>query len=270
MSIDAEFLESLYEPLKKIVHDAANAIMDVYKKDEFGSEIKLDGSPVTEADNNANKIIIDALKEIAPSIPIISEETYKKELDIPNIPYWLVDPLDGTREFLNKSKDFTVNIALIEKTKAIFGIICAPISTQMWLGSKFNTSSNEERLPDSLRIVMSKSHQTDKDKMFLDYLNSLNVSYEIIEKGSSLKLCALADNKADIYPRFGPTSEWDIAAGHAILSAYGGSISQMANTENLMYSKEESILNPAFVAFRNKAIKDQYLPILSEFYKKLV
>jgi 3'(2'), 5'-bisphosphate nucleotidase len=113
MSIDAEFLESLYEPLKKIVHDAANAIMDVYKKDEFGSEIKLDGSPVTEADNNANKIIIDALKEIAPSIPIISEETYKKELDIPNIPYWLVDPLDGTREFLNKSKDFTVNIALI-------------------------------------------------------------------------------------------------------------------------------------------------------------
>jgi 3'(2'), 5'-bisphosphate nucleotidase len=117
---------------------------------------------------------------------------------------------------------------------------------------------------------MSKSHQTDKDKMFLDYLNSLNVSYEIIEKGSSLKLCALADNEADIYPRFGPTSEWDIAAGQAILNAHGGNISQMANTEDLSYSKEESILNPPFVAFRNKAIKDQYLPILSEFYKKLV
>ena len=270
MSIDAELLESLYEPLKKIVQDAANAIIDVYKKDEFDSEIKSDGSPVTEADNNANKIIIDALKEIAPSIPIVSEETYKKELDTPNIPYWLVDPLDGTREFLNKSKDFTVNIALIENTKAIFGIICAPISTQIWLGSKFNISCNEETLPDSLRIVMSKSHQTDQDKMFLDYLNSLKVSYEIIEKGSSLKLCALADNKADIYPRFGPTSEWDIAAGHAILHANGGSIYQMANKEALRYSKEESILNPPFVAFRNKAIKDQYLPILSEFYKKLV
>ena len=85
-----------------------------------------------------------------------------------------------------------------------------------------------------------------------------------------MKLCALADNKADIYPRFGPTSEWDIAAGHAILNAYGGSISQMANAEDLKYSKEESILNPAFAAFRNEAIKDQYLPILSEFYKKLV
>ena len=188
MSIDARFLESLNLPLKKIVQDAANAIMDVYRKDDFESEIKSDCSPVTEADNNANKIIVEALKEITPNVPIVSEETYKKELDVHNIPYWLVDPLDGTREFLNKSKDFTVNIALIENTKAIFGIICAPISTQMWLGSKFNTSSNEERLPDSLRIVMSKSHQTDKDKMFLDYLNSLNVSFCAFIYGFLLKL----------------------------------------------------------------------------------
>ena len=270
MQVDAEFIRNLNEPLKKIAQDAGNAIMEVYKKDDFESAIKSDGSPVTEADNNANKIIIDALKEITPKVPIVSEETYKKESDIPKTPYWLVDPLDGTREFLNKSKDFTVNIALIENTDSIFGIICAPASDKTWLGSKFNISSNEETIPDSLRIVMSKSHQTDKDKMFLDYLNSLNVSYEIIEKGSSLKLCALADNKADIYPRFGPTSEWDIAAGHAILHACGGSISQMANAEDLKYSKEESILNPAFAAFRNEAIKDQYLPILSEFYKKLV
>ena len=90
MSIDAGFLESLNQPLKKIVQDAANAIMDVYRKDDFESEIKSDGSPVTEADNNANKIIVDALKEITPNIPIVSEETYKKELDVPNIPYcWL-------------------------------------------------------------------------------------------------------------------------------------------------------------------------------------
>ena len=270
MSIDAGFLESLNQPLKKIVQDAANAIMDVYRKGEYESEIKSDGSPVTEADNNANKIIVSALKEITPNIPIVSEETYKKESDIPKTPYWLVDPLDGTKEFLNKSKDFTVNIALIENTDSIFGIICAPSSGKTWLGSKFNISSCKETSTDSLRIVMSKSHQTDKDKMFLDYLNSLNISYEIIKKGSSLKLCALVDNKADIYPRFGPTSEWDIAAGHAILNSHGGSISQMANTKDLRYSKEESILNPAFVAFRNKAMKDEYLPILSEFYKKLV
>ena len=270
MQVDADVIRNLKEPLKKIVQDAGNAIMEVYKKDNFESEIKFDGSPVTEADNSANKIIIDALKEITPKVPIVSEETYKKESDIPKTPYWLVDPLDGTREFLNKSKDFTVNIALIENTDSIFGIICAPASGKTWLGSKFNLSSCEETLTDSLRIVMSKSHQTDKDKMFLDCLNSLNVSYEIIEKGSSLKLCALADNQADMYPRFGPTSEWDIAAGHAILNSHGGSISQMANNKDLRYSKEESILNPAFAAFRNKAIKDQYLPILSEFYKKLV
>ena len=270
MQVDAEFIRNFSEPLKKIVQDAGNAIMEVYKKDDFESEIKFDGSPVTEADNSANKIIIDALKEITPKVPIVSEETYKKESDIPKTPYWLVDPLDGTREFLNKSKDFTVNIALIENTNSIFGIICAPASRKTWLGSKFNISSCEETSTESLRIVMSKSHQTDKDRMFLDYLNSLSVSYEIIEKGSSLKLCALADNNADIYPRFGPTSEWDIAAGHAILNAHGGSISQMANSIDLRYSKEESILNPAFVAFRNKAIKDQYLPILREFYKKLV
>ena len=148
MQVDAEFIRNLNEPLKKIVQDAGNAIMEVYKKNDFESAIKSDGSPVTEADNNANKIIIAALKEITPNIPIVSEETYKKELDIPNIPYWLVDPLDGTREFLNKSKDFTVNIALIENTKAIFGVICAPITTQIWLGSKFNISINEETIPD--------------------------------------------------------------------------------------------------------------------------
>lgn len=270
MQIDAEFIKNLNKPLKKVVQDAANAIMDVYKKDDFDSEIKSDGSPVTEADKNANKIIIDALTEITPSIPIVSEETYKKESDIPKTPYWLVDPLDGTREFLNKSKDFTVNIALIENTEPIFGIICAPTSGKVWLGSKFNIPTCEETSINILRIVMSKSHQTDKDKMFFDYLNNLNVTYEIIEKGSSLKLCSLADNKADLYPRFGPTSEWDIAAGHAILIANGGTICQMPNAEDLRYSKEESILNPAFIAFRNQALKNQYLPILSEFYKKLV
>ena len=108
MQVDAEFIRNLKKPLKKIVQDAGNAIMEVYKKDDFESAIKSDGSPVTEADNNANQIIIDALKEITSSIPIVSEETYKKEFDIPNNPYWLVDPLDGTREFLNKFKDFTV------------------------------------------------------------------------------------------------------------------------------------------------------------------
>ena len=121
-----------------------------------------------------------------------------------------------------------------------------------------------------IRIVMSKSHQTEADKKFLDYIGSLNIKYEIIEKGSSLKLCALSDDQADIYPRFGPTSEWDIAAGHAVLNSFGGSIIQMANSKTLRYSKKESILNPSFIAFRNRALEETYMPILSEFYKKLL
>ena len=105
----------------------------------------------------------------------------------------------------------------------------------------------------TLRIVMSKSHQTKTDKEFLEFIESLDISYQIIEKGSSLKLCALSDNSADIYPRFGPTSEWDIAAGHAILSSRGGSVFQLSNCKELAYSKQDTILNPAFAAFRNKS-----------------
>ena len=121
-----------------------------------------------------------------------------------------------------------------------------------------------------LRLVMSKNHQTEIDRKFLDFLTSKDIAYTLVEKGSSLKLCALADNEADIYPRFGPTSEWDIAAGHAILIKNGGRVCQMNSGEPLAYTKEESILNPAFVGFRNTYLKDRYLGLISEFYKKLV
>ena len=270
MIIDINFLENLSHDLKRIVLDASQAIMDIYEKNTFDTKIKSDGSPVTEADENANKIITQSLNIISPNISIISEETYDKSDEIPNGPYWLVDPLDGTKEFINKSKDFTVNIALIEAGKPVYGIICAPVTGQIWSGSCFQKSLPNEDNISTLRIVMSKSHQTKTDKEFLKFIESLGISYEIIEKGSSLKLCALSDDSADIYPRFGPTSEWDIAAGHAILSSCGGSVFKMSNSKELAYSKQDTILNPAFAAFRNESLKDVYLPILSEFYKKLV
>ena len=270
MTIDVNFFENLSDDLKRTVSDASKAIMDVYERNTFDTEIKSDGSPVTEADENANKIIIQSLSLISPDISIVSEETFDKSAEIPHEPYWLVDPLDGTKEFINKSKDFTVNIALIEEGKPIYGIICAPITGQIWSGSCFQKSLPNENIDSILRIVMSKSHQTKTDKEFLQFIKSLDISYQIIEKGSSLKLCALSDNSADIYPRFGPTSEWDIAAGHAILSSRGGSVFQLSNCKDLAYSKQDTILNPAFAAFRNKSLKDTYLPILSEFYKKLV
>ena len=140
MAIDVNFFENLSDDLKRIVSDASKAIMDVYERNTFDTEIKSDGSPVTEADENANKIIIQSLSLISPDISIVSEETFDKSAEIPHEPYWLVDPLDGTKEFINKSEDFTVNIALIEERKPLYGIICAPITGQIWSGSCFQKS----------------------------------------------------------------------------------------------------------------------------------
>ena len=329
MKINQKFLESILEPLKQTSASASKAIMEVYNSESYDTEIKADGSPVTEADNRANDIIIRSLKEITPDIPIISEETFNSEDQNPEGPYWLVDPLDGTKGFINKDGNFTVNIALIDNAMPIFGIIEAPASGKIWSGSFFQRPLRRFRFgalfffigplalfvsiifgpismliflilflitpwfiqhksygPHSvtkemiggklvykdgpLRLVMSKNHQTEIDRKFLDFLTSKDIAYTLVEKGSSLKLCALADNEADIYPRFGPTSEWDIAAGHAILIKKGGRVCQMTSGEHLAYTKEESILNPAFVGFRNTYLKDRYLGLISEFYKKLV
>jgi 3'(2'), 5'-bisphosphate nucleotidase len=297
MNISHNFLKTILNPLRETVSEASEAIMNIYDKDSFETEIKSDGSPVTEADNKANEIIIRALHNITPDIPAVTEETFNNDEDLPQGAYWLVDPLDGTKEFINKSKEFTVNIALIENSIPIFGIVSAPATGEVWAGSFFQRPSKFFRsvnyfnqfwkykhipgglgggsTPDPIRIVMSKSHQNDIDKEFLHFLegsfiNGFPISYTVVEKGSSLKLCAMADNEADIYPRFGPTSEWDIAAGHAYLISKGGRVCQMSSGEHLIYSKEDNILNPAFVGFRNTYLKDTYLPLIRDFYKKLV
>jgi 3'(2'), 5'-bisphosphate nucleotidase len=270
MKITQAFIDSIYEALEEIVIDASNAIIEVYKSESFNTKIKSDGSPVTEADNRANDVITKALNKITPEIPVISEETYSPKDPNLNIPYWLIDPLDGTKGFINKDGNFTVNIALIENGKPLFGIIRAPVTGITWSGSFFDNPVMSEDQEGPLRIVMSKNHQTEVDKNFLDHLSEKSISYSLVEKGSSLKLCALADNEADIYPRFGPTSEWDIAAGHACLKSKGGSVCQMLSGNPLAYTKDKSILNPAFVGFRNTYLKNQYLGLISEFYKKLV
>ena len=283
--------------MRETVSEASEAIMNIYDKDSFETEIKSDGSPVTKADNKANEIIIRALHNITPDIPSVTEETFNHDEDLPQGAYWLVDPLDGTKEFINKSKEFTVNIALIENSIPIFGIVSAPATGEIWAGSFFERPSKFFKsvnyfnqfwkykhvpgglgggnTPDPIRIVMSKSHQNDIDKEFLHFLegsfiNGFPISYKVVEKGSSLKLCAMADNEADIYPRFGPTSEWDIAAGHAYLISKGGRVCQMSSGKHLAYSKVNNILNPAFVGFRNTYLKDTYLPLIRDFYKKLV
>ena len=265
------FIEKYLVNLIDCVESASGEIMQIYKSNDFRQEKKLDGSPLTIADTKSNEIIVNTLKEISADIPVISEENFNEQ-DLKNLSktYWLVDPLDGTKEFINKTDDFTVNIAMINNKKSIFGIVAAPVSGKIWYGSIFDNNDNDSKPVKKLRIVMSKSHKSDNDRVFLEFLNKNSIDYEIIEKGSSLKLCSLADNDADIYPRFGPTSEWDIAAAHAVLSSYGGSIVKVKDNEELNYSKESSILNPYFIAFRNNSLKSEFLPILGDFFKKLV
>ena len=281
--IDKTFIDDHLDGLKDCVRDASKAILEVYQSNDYGEINKRDGSPLTIADKNANEVILNRLNKLTPDIPIISEETFElSSLKNLNETYWLVDPLDGTKEFINKTDEFTVNIALINNKSSVFGIVAAPVTGKIWHGSMFdkdpetNTISDDKELNrfDALNftkyIVMSKSHKNQNDENFLKFLDLNEISYEIVEKGSSLKLCSLADKEADIYPRFGPTSEWDIAAAHAVLNSHGGSVINIKNEMELEYAKESSILNPYFIAFKNNAIKNEFLPVLRDFFKKLV
>ena len=269
--INKNFVDKNLNNLVDCVKSASVEIMKIYRSDYFGQEEKSDGSPLTMADTMSNGIIMEALKKISSEIPVISEENFSNEdLKYQNDTYWLVDPLDGTKEFINKTDEFTVNIALISNKKSIFGIVAAPVTEKIWHGSIFDNNKFDNKSVSKLRIVMSKSHKSENDRSFLEFLESIDIKYETIEKGSSLKLCSLADNEADIYPRFGPTSEWDIAAADAVLSSHGGSVIKIQDNKELDYAKMTSILNPYFIAVRNNSIKNDYLPLLGDFFKKLV
>lgn len=269
--ISKSFFDENIDRLIDCVKLASNEIMDIYRSDNLGQEEKMDGSPLTLADKRSNEIILNSLEAISKDIKIISEETFTQDA-LKNLDetYWLVDPLDGTKEFINQTGEFTVNIAMINQKQPMFGIVAAPVTGKIWYGSIFENIKLKDGSVKKLRIVMSKSHKSDMDDDFLNFLESKNIDYEIVEKGSSLKLCTLADNEADIYPRFGPTSEWDIAAAHAVLSSKGGSVIRIEDNKELVYAKKDTILNPYFIAFRNNSIKNDFLPVLGDFFKKLV
>lgn len=272
MQISKKLIDSILSSLEETVRKSSAAIMKIYLSNDIGMQDKKDGSPVTKADLAANKIILDDLEKLTPAIPIISEETFStNNTDHGHQLFWIIDPLDGTREFINKSDEFTVNIGLIENGKPVFGIVSCPSLKKMWSGSIYDKRPvdvfNEK---DPIRVVMSKSHQTEIDKLFLDFLNSSGVSFNIIEKGSSLKICSLANGEADFYPRFGPTSEWDIAAADGYLQSRGGVILKAVDFTPLDYGKTDSILNPQFYGFRNNLVKQKITPLLREFSKKLL
>ena len=246
---------------------ASSSIMDIYNSD-FSYKNKDDGSPLTLADESSNNIIIEGLKRITPEIQVISEETFKNNISYENS-YWLIDPLDGTKEFINRNGDFSVNISFIHNHCSIFGIVQRPMDLRIWTSLDKGSQAKIQEIKSPLRIVMSRSHKGEADKAFLRFLKHSGIDYELVEKGSSLKICALCDDEADIYPRFGPTSEWDIAAADAVLESYGGSIFSLEDFEKLKYSKK-NILNPSFIAYSSELIRQTYSQKVEDYVKKLL
>lgn len=242
---------------------AGKSVMEVYNSGEFFTEMKQGKSPLTIADKNAHRIILEILKETG--LPVLSEEGINVEFKQRQLwkYFWLIDPLDGTKEFINKNGEFTINIALIENNKAIAGVIYIPVSDILYSGAKetgvYKTQENKitrlTPLPEGrkwddiikkehLNIVASRSHQSSETQAFIGQFKNVT----LISRGSSLKFMLLLENLADIYPRLGPTMEWDTAAAHAILNAANRGVYQVNLKSELVYNKSD-LKNPYFIAF---------------------
>lgn len=237
-----------------IARAAGEIILDI-RASGFDVRSKSDKSPVTVADERAEALILSRLAEVAPDIPAVGEEDYAagRRHDLSGGVFWLVDALDGTREFTGGSTDFTVNIALVEDGAPILGVVHAPALDTLFAGSPAGAYralgsgapapiTVRAPAPDGLVAVISKSHQSGTEE---DFLRQFPLK-QILNRGSSLKFGLVAAGEADIYPRLGPTSEWDIAAGHAVLAAAGGTVTTLDGMP-LVYGKAD-ILNPHFVA----------------------
>ncbi len=242
------------EKIVAIAKEAGDAIMEIYKKD-FAVEYKEDDSPLTEADTKANEIICSALEELYPNIPIMSEENKQTAYEVRKHweYYWCIDPIDGTKEFIKKNDEFTINIALIYKDTPILGVVYAPAIDEMYKAKKGEGAyKNGERLPlkinqypeEKLYVVASKSHLSEETQEFIDNLETKEI--EQVSKGSSLKLCMVATGKADIYPRLAPTMEWDTAAADAIVREAGKMTYSYETNQPMIYNKG-NLLNPWFV-----------------------
>ncbi|MBI1275656.1 3'(2'),5'-bisphosphate nucleotidase CysQ [bacterium] len=220
---------ALCQAIGQLAVEAAEAVLAVYAG-EFTVERKDDKSPVTEADTAAHHIIAAGLARLTPHIPVISEEETSNHAAAAADEFWLVDPLDGTKSFIKRTGEFTVNIGLIRNHQPALGVVQVPVTGKLYggvvgMGAWLREKTGPERAirtlapsKDGLNVVMSQSHLDDDTRAFVAHLQVKSA----IKAGSSLKFCAVADGSADIYPRFAPTMEWDTAAGHAVLNAAGG------------------------------------------------
>lgn len=248
--------------------EAGAAIMQVYNT-TFDVSYKSDSSPLTKADEEANNIINRYLEPT--DIPIISEENKQIDYQIRQqwSSCWIVDPVDGTKEFIKRNGEFTVNIALVKNGKPVFGVIYVPVMQLLYVGDTINQNAfkvkieahqfNEELLfkqrqrlmskiaTQNIIVVGSRSHMNTETLTYIESLKSQGCTIEVIAKGSSLKFCALAEGQADVYPRFAPTMEWDTAAGQAICESVGIKVIAKDTNEPLLYNKE-NLLNPWFIA----------------------
>ena len=258
-----EINQELIDDVIVLAKEAGQAIMEIYAQD-IQVETKADDSPLTQADLASHKTICAGLEKLS-DLPVLSEESAKIGWEERSKwqTYWLIDPLDGTKEFIKRNGEFTVNIALIHDHKPVFGVVYAPVlDTTYWgrvgQGAYKSVASETVEIkptePESLsglNVVGSRSHISPDMESFLKDFPESN----IVPKGSSLKLCMVADGAADIYPRLGPTSEWDTGAGHAVVAASGGIVCKTDGSD-LLYNAEENILNPYFLVL-SKSIYNQ-------------
>lgn len=248
-------LDTLLPHIVSIAQQAGSVIMQVYNH-PIAIEYKADKSPVTQADMLAHQLIVKALTKLSPQLPILSEEQADIDWHTRRTwqHYWLVDPIDGTKEFINKNGEFTVNIALISHGIPVLGVVCAPAlnttyyaakgigSYKIHQGTSTPLQAGYKSTLHGLKLAASRSHPSPQLSELLNKLPQVNT----VSVGSSLKFCLIAQGKADVYPRLGATNEWDTGAGHAIALYAGATISQLDNTP-LLYNQKESYLNPPFL-----------------------
>lgn len=262
-------LRSLLDPVIALARAAGDEILKVYDSD-FAVEHKADDSPLTQADLASHRTIVAGLQTLTPEIPVLSEES-----TIPDSAtraswhtYWLIDPLDGTKEFVKRSGEFTVNIALITHHRPVLGVVYTPVLKLTYAGAqgvgafKQEADAGRESIrvkpwqPGTATVVGSKSHGTAALNAYLEKLGA----HELRSMGSSLKFCLVAEGSADLYPRLGPTSEWDTAAAQAVVEAAGGQVTDLAMNP-LRYNTKESLLNPHFLVFGDASGEwNRYLP----------
>jgi len=264
-------LKTLAPAVADIARRAGEAILTVYG-DEFDVARKADDSPVTEADLASHDVIVEALAKLTPGVPVLSEEDAAIPFETRSAwrEYWLVDPLDGTKEFVSRNGEFTVNIAFVSDHAPVLGVVLVPLSGACYCGVTGHGATLQEggrparaiqvRIPHAYPIVVvgSRSHANPRLEEHLQGLGE----YELVTMGSSLKCCLVAEGKADFYPRLGHTFEWDTAAAHAVVAAAGGRLLKLDGSP-LEYNRKESLLNPEFLVIGDPSV--DYLSLFSNY-----